>query len=132
MSYDPIREKMARRAMLEKRLARGESVLWDSRALCLECGTTSDNEGFLAYTDRRFFFVQDIDRKRPVDFDYRDVVSVTDTPWTEGALCATVVLTSGEQFRFVTAKKAVKLLQRQVRTGKRKDRPSSQPAVLRS
>jgi hypothetical protein len=131
MSYDPVKEKVARRAMLKAWLARGEQVVWDSRALCLECGTSSDNEGFLAYTDRRFFFVQDIDRKRPVDFDYNSVASVTEEPWTEGGSCATVALNSGEEFHFVTGKKAVKVLKRQVRSGKRKPRsaPAPRPVI---
>jgi hypothetical protein len=132
VSYDPIREKAARRALLAKCLARGEQVVWDSRALCLECGTTADNEGFLAYTDRRFFFVQDIDRKRPVDFAYDHIGAVADEQWAEGAQCATVVLTSGDQFRFVTSKKAVKELKRLVRAHKRKDRTAGQTAALHS
>ena len=107
--------------------------MWDSRALCLECGTTADNEGFLAYTDRRFFFVQDIDRKRPVDFAYDDVASVTDEQWAEGASCAIVTLTSGDQFRFVTGRKAVRELKRLVRANsRRKDRSAGQTAALQS
>ncbi len=133
MSYDPIREKAARRALLARSLARGEQVVWDSRALCLECGTTADNEGFLAYTDRRFFFVQNIDRKRPVDFPYDDVASVTDEQWAEGAACAKVTLTSGDQFRFVTSRKAVRELKRLVRAhSKRKDRSTGQTPALQS
>jgi hypothetical protein len=34
----------------------GETPQWDVTAMCLELGAGPDNEGLLAFTDRRLFF----------------------------------------------------------------------------
>jgi len=84
----------------------------------LELGMGPDNEGFLAFTDRRLFFVPDYDQSpaRMAMISYQDVSAIKRERGPMRSACATVALGTGETFHFVTGKRSVKLLEKLVRT----------------
>jgi hypothetical protein len=110
--YKLSRKKRARWAFVRSGLEPDETPEWDVTAMCLDLGVGRDNEGYLALTDRRLFFVPDYDKSpaRTAMITYGNVASINGEPGPKGTALATLTLRNGQTFHFVTGLRSVAML----------------------